>query len=118
MHVELAVILHFGVVEKVSIDPIARRRLLGFGAEFIDDACDGDKLDLKRVADEDFVEQSVATRVIGVSILLCKRPGFGFGDGVPGKWAVPLPWPSDLEARRGFIGQLSPGPASVPAKEW
>ena len=34
----------------------------------------------------------------GVSILLCKRPGFVFGDGVPGKGAVPLPWPSDLEA--------------------
>ena len=34
----------------------------------------------------------------GVSILLCKRRGFVFGDGVPGKGAVPLPWPSDLEA--------------------
>ena len=27
----------------------------------------------------------------GVSRLLCKRPGFVFGDGVPGKGAVPLP---------------------------
>ncbi len=64
MHVELAVVLHLRVVEEVSIDPKARGRLLGFGAEFIDDAGDGDKLDLIGVADDDLVEQDVAARVI------------------------------------------------------
>jgi hypothetical protein len=44
-------------------------------------------------------------------------PGFGFGDGVPGK-RTPLPQPSDLEAFRAFILQLFPGPASVPATGW
>jgi hypothetical protein len=39
----------------------------------------------------------------GVSRLLCKRSGFVFGDGVPGKGAIPLPWPSDLEAAPVFI---------------
>ena len=64
MHIELAVVLHLCVVEEVSIDPKASGRLLGLGAEFIDDAGDGYKLDLIGVADEDFVEQSVAARVI------------------------------------------------------
>ncbi len=53
----------------------------------------------------------------GVSILLCKRPGFVFGDGVPGKGVVPLPWPSAIEAIRGFIGQFSLGPACALARE-
>jgi hypothetical protein len=53
----------------------------------------------------------------GVSILLCKRPGFGFGDGVPGKGAVPLPWPSDLEAPRVVMRPLFPGLACAPARE-
>src|SRR4029077_19688025 len=44
--------------------PEARGGLLGFGAEFIDDAGDGDKLDLVRIADEDFIEKDVAARVI------------------------------------------------------
>ena len=39
----------------------------------------------------------------GVSILLCKRPGFVFGDGVPGKGAVPLPRPNAIEAAPVFI---------------
>ena len=54
---------------------------------------------------------------LGVSILLCKRPGFGFGDGVPGKGAVPLPWPSDLEAPRAVMRPLSPELACAPATE-
>jgi hypothetical protein len=55
--------------------------------------------------------------VLGVSILLCKRPGVGFGDGVPGKGAVPLPWPSDLEAPRVVMRPLSPELACAPATE-
>ena len=33
----------------------------------------------------------------GVSRLLCKRPSFVFGDGAPGKGAVPLPRPISVE---------------------
>ena len=33
----------------------------------------------------------------GVSRLLCKRPSFVFGDGVPGKGAVSLPRPISVE---------------------
>src|SRR5882762_7968219 len=52
-----------------------------------------------------------------VSRLLCKRPSFVFGDGVPGKGAVPLPRPISVEVGCAFIAEFSPGPASVPAKE-
>jgi Resolvase, N terminal domain len=54
---------------------------------------------------------------VGVSRLLCKRPGFVFGDGVPGKGAVSLPRPISVETGRAFIVEFSPGPASVPATE-
>ena len=64
VNVELAIILHLGVVEEISVDPIARGRLLRFGAEFVDDAGDGDKLDFEGIADDDVVEQSVAARMI------------------------------------------------------
>ena len=64
VNVQLAIVLHLRVVEEISVDPNARGRLLGFGAELVDDAGDGDELDLIRVADEDFVEQDVAARVI------------------------------------------------------
>jgi hypothetical protein len=50
-----------------------------------------------------------------VSSLLCKRPGFCFWDGVQGKALLPLL--SHVEAFRGFIAQLSPKPAFVPATE-
>ncbi len=36
----------------------------------------------------------VAPDLRGVSRLLCKRPGFVFGDGALGKGAFPLPSPS------------------------
>ena len=39
----------------------------------------------------------------GVSRLLCKRPRFVFGDGVPGKGAVPLPRPISVEVGCAFI---------------
>jgi hypothetical protein len=52
-----------------------------------------------------------------VSRFLCKRPGFVFGDGVPGKGAVPLPRPISVEVGRTFIAEFSPGRASFPATE-
>ena len=39
----------------------------------------------------------------GVSRLLCKRPSFVFGDGVPGKGAVSLPRPISVEVGCSFI---------------
>jgi hypothetical protein len=48
----------------------------------------------------------------GVSILLCKRPGFVFGDGVQGKRVRPLLL-IHVEASRAFIVQLSPRPTIV-----
>jgi hypothetical protein len=64
VHVELAVVLHLGVVEEVSVNPKAGGHLLSFGSEFLDDAGDRDKLNLIGIADDDIVEQGVATRVI------------------------------------------------------
>ena len=64
VNVELAVVLDLRIVEEVAIDPKARGRLLGFGAELVDDAGDGDELDVVGIADEDFVEQDVAAGVI------------------------------------------------------
>jgi hypothetical protein len=56
-------------------------------------------------------------RVGGVSILLCKRPGFVFGDGCAREGAASLPSPSDVERFCALMTQLSPGPAFVPATE-
>jgi predicted Zn-dependent protease with MMP-like domain len=53
----------------------------------------------------------------GVSILLCKRPGFVFGDGCAREGAASLPSPSDVERFCALMTQLSPGPAFVPATE-
>src|SRR6516225_574211 len=64
VHVELAVVLHLCVVEEVSIDPKTRRSLLGFGAQFFDDAGDCDKLDLIGIPDDDLVEQGVAAGMV------------------------------------------------------
>ena len=62
--VERALVLHLGVVEEESLDPKSGGRLARSGAELVDDAGDGDELDLVRVADEDIVEQDRAGRVI------------------------------------------------------
>src|SRR5580704_3591295 len=64
VHVELAIVLYLSVIKEVTIDPKPRGRLPGFCAEFIDDAGDGDKLDLVGVADDDFVEENVSARMI------------------------------------------------------
>src|SRR5215472_3097919 len=64
VHVELAVVLHLRIVEEVSIDPKARRSLLSLGTELINDAGNRDKLDLKRVSNNDVVEHGVTARMI------------------------------------------------------
>ena len=62
--VELAIIFHLGVVEKIPFHPSARRRLLRFRAQFVHDAGDSNELDHERIADQHFIEQGVARRVI------------------------------------------------------
>ena len=52
--------------------------------------------------------------VRGVSTLLCKRPGFVFGDGCAREGVASLPSPSDVEGS-AFMTRLSPVPAFVPA---
>ena len=64
VHVQLALVLHLGVVEEIALDPGARRRLLRLRAQLVDDAVDGDELDLEGIADEHVVEQHRAGRVI------------------------------------------------------
>ena len=59
-----ALVLDLGVVEEEALYPHARRRLLRFGAQLVDDAADGDELDVERVADQDLVEQHVAAGVV------------------------------------------------------
>ena len=62
-----APVLHLGIVEEVAFDPEARRRLAGLGAQLVDDAGDGDELDLVGIADQNLVEQDRARRmVVGV----------------------------------------------------
>ena len=64
MHVELAAILDFGVVKKLSFHPGTRRCGAGARLELVDDAVDGDELDLVGVADDNVVEQAGSGRVI------------------------------------------------------
>ena len=59
-----ALVLHLGVVEEEALDPEARGRGLGLGAQLLHDAGDGDELDLVRIADDDLVEQDRAGRVV------------------------------------------------------
>src|SRR5262249_26669254 len=54
VHVQFALILHFGVVEEEPFDPVAWRRLTGLRPEFVDDARDRDELDLEWIAHEHF----------------------------------------------------------------
>jgi hypothetical protein len=53
--IELAVVLHLGVVEEISLDPKSGRRLAGFGAQLVDDAGDSHELDLIRIPDQHLV---------------------------------------------------------------
>jgi hypothetical protein len=64
VHSQRALVFHLGVVEEVALDPRARRCLLGLRPELVDDARDRDELHLEGIADQDFVEQDVATRVV------------------------------------------------------
>jgi hypothetical protein len=49
----------------------------------------------------------------GVSRLLCKRPRFVFGDGVPGKGAVRLPRQGTARAVYVHFGSIMNGPSKV-----
>ncbi len=51
VNIEQAIVLHLGVVEEKPFHPCARRRLLGFRAEFLDDAVDSDEFDYVGIAD-------------------------------------------------------------------
>jgi hypothetical protein len=58
------------------------------------------------------------TRRLGVSILLCKRPGFDFGDGSAREGAESLSSPSHVERFCALMMRFSLGPAFVPATEY
>ena len=87
------------------------------------------KTELQRRMHEPILEQGKWLRAVvgghfryyggsaGVSILLCKRPGFVFGDGCAREGAASLPSPSGVERFCALMTQLSPGPAFVPATE-
>src|SRR5262245_16197539 len=62
--VERPFVLELRVVVEVALDPGARRSLLRFGAKLLDDAVDGDEFDLERIADEYFVQQRRAARMV------------------------------------------------------
>ena len=62
--VECALVLHLGVVEEIALDPRARRCLPRLRAQLVDDAPDRHELDFVRVADDHFVEQHVAGRMV------------------------------------------------------
>ena len=64
MYIQLALILNLGVVEEISVNPESRLSFARPRAKFVDDARDRHKLHHVRVADNDFVEQNVAARMI------------------------------------------------------
>ncbi len=64
MHVQLALVLQFGVVEEVALHPRARRRFTRPGAKLLHDAPNRDEFDLERIADDDLVQQRVTGSVI------------------------------------------------------
>src|SRR5215469_1599334 len=64
VQIELAILLYFGVVEKESFDPESCRCFLSFCAEFVDDAGERYKLDLKGIANDHLIEKNVAPGVI------------------------------------------------------
>ena len=73
-----ALVLQLGVVVKVALDPCARRQLLRPCLQLVDDAGDGDEFDFERIADEDFVEQGGAYRMV-VAIDEARDDGHAFG---------------------------------------
>src|SRR3982751_3808372 len=62
--VERALVFELGVVEEVSLDPVARRSRARLRPELVDDARDGDELHLERIPDEHFVEERRTARVV------------------------------------------------------
>ncbi len=64
LRVERAAVLDLGVVVEVALDPCAGRGGGGAGAELVDDALNGDELDLVGVTDEDVVEQTLAATMV------------------------------------------------------
>jgi hypothetical protein len=64
MHVKWAIVFYFGVVKKISFDPKSGGSFGGLGTELFDDAGDGDKLDLKGIADDHSVKKDVAFGVV------------------------------------------------------
>src|SRR5215831_992752 len=64
MNIELTIVLHLRVVEKVSVDPHAGRRFLRFITKFFNNTGYGNELDQVGVTDNDLVEQSISGRMI------------------------------------------------------
>src|SRR5215831_1713751 len=109
IYVELAIVLNFGVIEEVPVDPKIRRSLRGFRTKLVDDAGDSDKLDLIRIADEDFVKQDVAASVV-MAInetghdrhLLCIETLRAFADETFGLVSAPHEEESSAPDRKSF----------------
>src|SRR6185437_11903364 len=55
---------HLGVVEEVSFDPSAGRRLAGAFLELLDDAIDGEELDLEWITHHHSVQQDLSLGVV------------------------------------------------------
>jgi hypothetical protein len=64
LRVQRAIVLQLGIVEEIALNPGARRRRLGSGAQLIDDALNGDELDVVRVAYKHVIEQPLAAPMI------------------------------------------------------
>src|SRR5215468_8783925 len=64
MDIELALVLNFRIIEELAIHPVSSWCLLRVCAQLLDDAIDGDELDLKGIADRSVVQHLLADGVV------------------------------------------------------
>src|SRR5262249_22170032 len=64
VEVEPSVIFHLCVVKEITVDPEFRRCLLHLGAKLFDNASNRDELHLKGIANQDFIKQNLALRMV------------------------------------------------------
>src|ERR1700683_654642 len=104
MYVELALVLHLGVVEEESLDPRVRRGLLRLCLELIDNAGNRDEFDLIGISDQNLVQQSIA----GCVVVAIDETGYdrhAFGIDGPGLFA-------DVTANLGIAAERDESAAS------
>ncbi len=78
LDVEQPAVLDLGVVEEFALDPGSRRQGHGARPQLIDDAVDGDELDLEGVPDQHVVEKGLARGVV-VAVGEARRDGHALG---------------------------------------